>query len=221
VVESGVVDLLMFSINPAFDLAPAGIDVLDYLGEAAMDYEKNRDGERAALYRLCEQKGVGITVMKTLGAGKLLSPKYTPFAGPLTVAQCIHYALTRPAVVSALLGYSSREEVLEALRYLDADEAEKDYSAVIDKYQGDFKGSCVYCNHCLPCPQAINIAEVNKYLDIAVLDEQNVPPSVRSHYQALERHGGDCVACGNCERKCPFSVPVVKNMERAAALFGA
>jgi predicted aldo/keto reductase-like oxidoreductase len=221
IVESGVVDLLMFSINPAFDLAPPGIDVLDYLGEAAIDYEKNRDGERAALYRFCEQREVAITVMKTLGSGKLLSPKYTPFAGPLTVTQCIHYALTRPAVVSALLGYSSRGEVLDALRYLDADEAEKDYSAVIDKYQGDFKGSCVYCNHCLPCPQGINIAEVNKYLDIAVLDEKNVPPGVRSHYRALAKHGGDCVSCGSCEGRCPFSVPVIKNMERAAVLFGA
>jgi predicted aldo/keto reductase-like oxidoreductase len=73
----------------------------------------------------------------------------------------------------------------------------------------------------LPCPQAINIAEVNKYLDIAALDEKNVPPGVRSHYRALEKHGGDCVACGSCEGRCPFSVPVVKNMRKAAALFGA
>jgi predicted aldo/keto reductase-like oxidoreductase len=220
IVESGVVDLLMFSINPAFDMAPAGIDVLDYLGEKAIDYEKNIDPQRAALYRLCEQKGVAITVMKTLGAGKLLSPKYTPFAKPLTVPQCIHYALTRPAVVSVLLGYGSRLEVTEALRYLDADDTEKDYSAVIDKYQGGFKGSCVYCNHCLPCPAGINIAELNKYLDIAVLDEKNIPPSIGSHYKALEKHGSDCIACGSCEKRCPFSVTVVKNMEKAAALFG-
>jgi predicted aldo/keto reductase-like oxidoreductase len=218
-VESGVVDLLMFSINPAFDMAPAGIDVLDYLGEKAIDYKKNIDPQRAALYRLCEQKGVAITVMKTLGAGKLLSPKYTPFASPLTVPQCIHYALTRPAVVSVLLGYGSRLEVEEALRYLDADETEKDYSAVIDKYQGSFKGSCVYCNHCLPCPSGINIAELNKYLDIAVLDEKNIPPSISSHYKALEKHGSDCVACGSCEKRCPFSVEIIQNMKKAAALF--
>ncbi|MDR1107171.1 MAG: aldo/keto reductase [Treponema sp.] len=220
VVETGIVDLLMFSINPAFDMAPGGIDVLDYLGEAAIDYEKNIDSGRAALYRLCERKGVAITVMKTLGAGKLLSPKYTPFAKPLTVPQCIHYALTRPAVVSALVGYSNRREVLEALQYLDADEADKDYSAVIDKYQGDFKGNCVYCNHCLPCPSGINIAEVNKYFDIAVLDEANIPPGVHAHYKALEKHGADCISCGSCEKRCPFSVPVVKNMEKAGMLFG-
>jgi predicted aldo/keto reductase-like oxidoreductase len=216
-VESGVVDLLMFSINPAFDLAPAKTNVLDYLGEAAIDYKMTMDPNRAALYRLCEQRGTAISVMKTLGAGKLLSPKYTPFGKPLTIPQCIHYALTRPAVVSVLLGYSTREEVLEALEYLDADEKEKDYSGVINKYQGDFKGSCVYCNHCLPCPSGINIAEVNKYTDIAVV---SLGHSVQSHYKALDKHGSDCVACGSCEERCPFSVPVIKNMEKAKALFG-
>jgi predicted aldo/keto reductase-like oxidoreductase len=224
IVETGIVDILMFSINPAFDMAPAGTNVLDYLGEAAINYEKNIDPVRADLYRLCEQNSIAITVMKTLGAGKLLSQKYTPFAKPLTVPQCIHYALTRPAVVSALVGYSSREEVLEALRYLDLNETEKDYSAVIDKYQGNFKGSCVYCNHCLPCPAGINIADVNKYLDIAVLtdvpDGKNIPPSIKSHYKALEKHGSDCIACGNCEERCPFSVTFIKNMEKAASLFG-
>lgn len=25
---------------------------------------------------------------------------------------------------------------------------------------------------------------------------------------------------GNCEERCPFSVPVIKNMQKAAALFG-
>jgi predicted aldo/keto reductase-like oxidoreductase len=220
VVESGVVDLLMFSINPAFDMASAGTDVLDYLGDKAMDFEKKLDRNRADLYRLCERKGVAITVMKTLAAGKLLSPKYTPFARPLSAVQCIHYALTRPAVVSVLLGCATREQVLESTGYLSAGDAEKDYSGVIGEYQGSLKGSCVYCNHCLPCPSEINIADVNKYLDIAVLDEKNIPAMTAAHYRALAQHGSDCVACGSCESRCPFSVPVMKNMKKAATLFG-
>jgi predicted aldo/keto reductase-like oxidoreductase len=219
VVETGVVDLLMFSINPAFDMASARVNVLDYLGEAALDFEKSMDKDRAALYRLCEQTGTAITVMKTFGAGKLLSPQYTPFARPLSAAQCIHYALTRPAVVSVLLGCASREQVLEAVEYLSMDDSRKDYSDIIREHQGDFRGNCVYCNHCLPCPAEIDIACVHKYLDIAVLDEKNIPPAIASHYHALEHQASDCAACGSCEERCPFSVPVIKNMEKAAALF--
>jgi predicted aldo/keto reductase-like oxidoreductase len=219
VVQTGLIDLLMFSINPAFDIAAADTYVLDYL-EGKVDIEKRLDPDRAALYRLCEQKGTAITVMKTLGAGKLISAEHTPFGNPLSVTQCIHYALTRPAVVSALVGCATPQQVLEAAGYLDASEEERDYSAVIKDFQGSMKGSCVYCNHCLPCPARIDIACVNKYLDIALLDEKNIPPSVTSHYRSLEHRAAECTACGGCEERCPFSVPVVKNMKKSAALFG-
>ena len=220
VVETGLIDLLMFSINPSYDMTPASADVLEYHHGKAVDYEMKLDGDRAALYRVCEQRGVAITVMKALGGGKLISPEHTPFTRPLTVTQCIHYALTRPAVVSALLGFSSCEQILESLSYLAATEAERDYSEVIKDYQGSLKGSCVYCSHCLPCPASINIASVNKYLDIALLNESSIPPSVASHYRDLEHRASECTACGSCEKRCPFSVPVVRNMEKAAALFG-
>jgi predicted aldo/keto reductase-like oxidoreductase len=219
VVETGLVDLIMFSLNPAFDMASAYTNILDYL-EKDLDFEKQLDPDRAALYRLCEQRGVAITVMKTLGAGKLISAQQSPFAKPLSVNQCIHYALTRPAVVSVLIGCSTREQVLESVSYLDSSEDERDYSAVLREYQGSMKGSCVYCNHCLPCPSQINIASVNKYLDIAVLDEKNIPPSVKSHYRTLEHHASECAACGSCEERCPFSVAVIQNMRKATSLFG-
>ena len=218
VVETGAVDLMMFSINPAYDMASAETYVIGYM-DKALNYEKKLDRDRAALYQLCEQRGVAITVMKTLGAGKLLSREHSPFARPLTVAQCIHYALTRPAVVSALIGCATAEEVREATAYLDKSDDELDYSAVLQDFQGDFRGHCVYCNHCLPCPSGINIANVHKYLDIAMLDEANIPPGTASHYRALDRHASECSSCGSCEERCPFSVPIIENMKKAASLF--
>lgn len=221
VVESGYVDLLMFSINPAFDMAASDTYVLDYMEKGVLDYEKKLDPGRAALYRLCEQRNVAITVMKTLGAGTLLSAEQTPFSRPLSVAQCIHYALTRPAVVSALIGCATAEQVREAVGYLSASEEKRDYSEAIKDFQGSMKGSCMYCNHCLPCPSQINIAAVHKYLDIAVLDPKTIPPIVQSHYRDLEHRAAECVACGSCEERCPFSVQIMENMKKAAALFGA
>lgn len=219
-VESGVIDLLMFSINPAFDLMTDFSDITTMLTNEFSSQTQALDPARAELYRLCESKGVGITVMKTMGAGKLLSAEHTPFAQALTPAQCIHYALTRPAVVSTLIGCQSSAHVLEAVQYLQLSDAEKDYAAVVSSVKHDFKGSCVYCNHCLPCPANINIAMLNKYLDIAVLDEANIPPSIRQHYGALEAHGADCLACGSCEERCPFGVSVIDNMQKAARVFG-
>ena len=54
-VESGLIELLMFSINPAFDMVPGDIDALSYFDT---DYNKNSileiDKKRLDLYRTCE-----------------------------------------------------------------------------------------------------------------------------------------------------------------------
>jgi predicted aldo/keto reductase-like oxidoreductase len=220
VINTGLPDLLLFSINLAFDLYPSDKYVLDEL-DHGLDSTAFRgiDPKRAALYKLCEKKGVGITVMKTLGAGKLLSPEHTPFEKPMTVAQCIHYALTRPAVASVMLGCKTREEVLDSVRYLDMSDNERDYTPILGTLRNDFRGNCVYCSHCQPCPANIDIAAVNKYLDIARLDLENIPPSIHSHYSGLAYGGGACISCGSCETRCPFDVPIIENMAEAARIF--
>ena len=157
--------------------------------------------------------------MKTLGAGKLISPEHTPFAQPMTVNQCLHYALTRPGVASVMLGYQSPQDVEKAMAYLSASQAQRDYTPVLGTLRSDFRGKCVYCGHCQPCPAGIDIAAVNKYLDIARLDPDHVPPSVRAHYMALEHKGSQCLSCGRCQQRCPFGVDVIENMAQAARLF--
>ncbi|MGI6239683.1 MAG: aldo/keto reductase [Christensenellales bacterium] len=220
-INTGLPEMMLFSINPAFDMLPAGEYVFDH-SEKGFGSELFRgiDPKRAELYKLCEQKQVGISVMKTLGAGKLISPEHTPFEKPLTVAQCIHYALSRPAVASVMLGCQTRAEVLDAVSYFNLSDAERDYAEALGSLRNDFRGNCVYCNHCLPCPAEIDIAAVNKYLDIARLDKANVPPMVRAHYQGMNANGKDCIECGSCEERCPFGVPVIENMSEAAQLLG-
>ncbi|MCI9373665.1 MAG: hypothetical protein HFI52_09710 [Lachnospiraceae bacterium] len=46
------------------------------------------------------------------------------------------------------------------------------------------------------------------------------PETVADHYKALEHHALECIACGSCERNCPFAVGVVERMKKAAEVFG-
>ncbi len=156
--------------------------------------------------------------MKAFGAGKLLSKEHTPFEKPITLPQCLHYALSRPAVSSVMAGLKTADEINAAMSYFSATDEEKDYSEIIGTMRNDFKGNCVYCSHCQPCPQEIDIAAVNKYLDIARLDKNNVPPSVRSHYMSLAHRGDECISCGSCENRCPFGVEIIENMKEAETL---
>ena len=216
--ETGVIELLMFSINPAFDMTPAGTDVLDTFETLAQQQYVTIDPARAGLYQYCEQQGIAVTTMKTLGGGRLLSAEQSPFKEPMTVAQCIHYALTRPSVVSAMVGCQSVAHIEEAVNYLNTTSEQRDYTDIIRHYRGELTGQCVYCNHCQPCPVDIDIATVHKYLDIALLDKNNIPPSIVQHYKTLPASGADCIACGNCEEKCPFAVPIIENMKDADEL---
>ena len=220
-INTGVPEVMLFSINPAFDMLPSTEYVFDHIetGLGANLY-RGLDPERAELYKLCSQKQIGITVMKTLGAGKLLNAEHSPFSTPLTVQQCIHYALARPAVGSVLPGCRTPEEVMDVMRYLEMDDSQRDYSEVLGSVRNDFRGSCVYCSHCQPCPAGIDIAAVNKYLDVAHLDDANIPQTIRLHYSSLPHGGDECLDCGACEDRCPFGVPVASNMKEAAKLLG-
>jgi predicted aldo/keto reductase-like oxidoreductase len=221
-VQSGQIDVLMFSLNPSFDLLPELTQI-----EALFERKTYEQGASAGinpvrqqLYETCAQRGVGITVMKTLSAGQLLYAEASPFGAPLTVAQCEHYALTRPGVVSTLIGCVSGEQVRQALEYEVLSDQEKDYTAVLagsQRYAAT--GACMYCNHCLPCPQQIDIAAVHKYYDLAK-NLSEMPATISGHYLALHAYASDCIECGDCEERCPFDVAVAENMVKAAALFG-
>ena len=217
---SGEIEMILFSLNPAFDLLPATEDMNELFRK---DYQQDLYGiapERAELYQLCEREGVGITVMKGYGGGRLFSAENSPFGVALTPVQCLHYALTRPAVASVLAGLSTIEEVEEALAYETATEQEKDYASVLASAPHHaYSGQCTYCGHCAPCPVHIDIAMVNKLYDLAAMQEE-VPDTVRAHYENLSSNASDCISCKACEERCPFGVPIVERMVKVRELLG-
>mgnify|MGYP000001764922 CR=1 FL=1 len=219
-VESGIVEMLLFSVNPAFDMLPATENIDDYFEEQYDASLGGIDSQRAELYQLCESKGVGITVMKGYAGGRLLDAAHSPFGVALTPAQCIHYALTRPAVASIMVGCDTPEQVCQAIAYETATQEERDYATVLANAPlHAYSGQCTYCGHCKPCPKDIDIAMVNKLYDLAAMQPQ-VPQSIQAHYQDLEHPASECIACGGCETRCPFHVNIVQRMRQAAQLLG-
>ena len=219
-VLSGEIEMLLFSINPAFDLMPPTENIDDYFAEKYDASLAGMEPERAELYNLCEQHDIGITVMKGFSGGRLFQADASPFGVAMTPIQCIHYCLTRPAVSSILAGFSAVSHVTDAVAYETAGEEEKDYGSVLASAPHHAYGKrCMYCNHCKPCPSDIDIAMVNKLYDLATMQKE-VPASVKAHYEALEKNASDCISCGGCETRCPFGVPVVERMAKVRELFG-
>lgn len=220
-VQSGLIDVLMFSVNPCYDLQPANEDC--YALWDGKNYDRqlvNMDPEREALYETCSRLGVAITVMKAFGGGDLLDEELSPAGKALTVNQCLHYALTRPGVTAVMSGAHTVDELEKCLEYITAADVEKDYAAAFAALPKiSWEGHCMYCGHCAPCPQGIDVAAVTKFLNLTKA-QNSVPETVREHYAALRHHAGECVKCGACEKRCPFKVTVIQNMQEAVKVFG-
>jgi predicted aldo/keto reductase-like oxidoreductase len=212
-VETGLFDAMMFSLNPAMDLMPPEATLDDLFGEklaaktaSAADFSP----ERLALYRMCEAAKTGIVVMQGYGAGHLLKqPGMTP-------EKAIHYALTRPGVVTMAAGCRSVAEVEAAARYCEAADGERDYTDFVRQARWNGAGACMYCNHCLPCPQGIDVAAVTPLLH----RHEEGDAGAREEYRRLSANGGDCAACGDCAGRCPFGVDSAGNMARAHERMG-
>ena len=203
-VESNSIEVLMFSVNPCYDYA---------------NHLTNMDPERQKLYETCQRMGVGITVMKCFGGGDLLNAELSPAGAALTVNQCISYALSRPAVACVLAGAHSVEQLQESINYENASESERDYALALASFPKiSWKGHCMYCSHCEPCPKKIDIASVTKFLNLAQAGEK-IPETVREHYAVLEHHASECIKCGACEKRCPFGVAIRENMTKAQEVF--
>lgn len=220
-VKTGLIDVLMFSVNAAYDMQPPNEDVEQLWNpENYKNQLINIDPERQSLYELCERENVAIDVMKAFGGGDMLKSELSPFGAAFNEYQCIEYCLTRPGVVSVMAGCRSIEEMKKTASYYDASKEERDYSSVLSKMEKfKFYGNCMYCGHCAPCTVGINVADVNKYLNLT-LAKGDIPETVENHYKLLEHHAGECIECGKCEKNCPFQVEIIEKMKKAKDIFG-
>lgn len=203
VIDMNIIDMLMFSINPAYDYRHG-------------EYAIGDTNERLELYRRLEKEGIAISVMKAFSGGQLLDQEKSPFHKALTEIQCIQYALDKPAVVTVLPGIRNQSDLDKVLAYEKASLEEKDYSIISTFKEVQHIGTCVYCKHCHPCPGGLDIALINKYYDLALLGDE----LAKDHYHHLQKKASHCIQCGHCNHRCPFHVQQMERMKVIEDYFG-
>lgn len=131
--KSGLVEVIMFSLNPAFDLLPSGVNPWD---DASFEnIPASIDPVRVELYDYCAQHNIAITAMKAFGSGggRLLDAEKSPLKIALTPTQCLSYALSKPCIATVVCGASNIDELKADLYYNHATEEEKDFRSVLGK----------------------------------------------------------------------------------------
>ena len=200
--DTGMIDMFMFSINPAYDFEKG-------------TYAYGSLDDRSALYQEAQRLGVGISVMKPFAGGQMLDAQRSPIGMALSRYGCMQYALDRPAVLTVLPGVGGINDVKDVLGFSDAPQSERDYSALSHATPSQAMGRCVYCNHCAPCPMGIDIGLVNKYYDLALVGDERAV----GHYRNLTTNALSCIECGHCEERCPFHVKQMARMSEIREYF--
>jgi predicted aldo/keto reductase-like oxidoreductase len=196
-VESGLIDVLMFPVNL---------------------YQHPGDPARAALLETCAAHEVGVVAMKPYYGGRLVATEGRPTG--ITPAQCLHYGLSQP-VATAVPGARNVDEMRQTLRYIDASVEEKRSTPLHEELKNWLRGQCVWCQHCLPCPQEIDIPfviycleYVEFYSGTRASEQYN-----RELYASLPAKASECIECEVCLERCPFDVDIIAKMHRAAEVF--
>ncbi|WRS26622.1 aldo/keto reductase [Oscillospiraceae bacterium MB08-C2-2] len=162
------------------------------------------------LVALCEEHGMGFIAMKAL-CGGLLTNARTAFA-----------YLRRFQAVVPIWGIQRMEELEEILE-LDANPPvyDAEIQALVAKEREELSGDfCRGCGYCLPCPVEIpiNMAARMTFL----LHRSPYLRFLTPAWQKEMAHIEDCIECGSCASKCPYSLntpQLLKTMHKQYVAF--
>lgn len=152
-------------------------------------------------FKKAHEKGIGIIVMKPLAGGAL---------DDATLA--IKYILSKEYIDVAIPGMDSIKQVKENVDVLnDLDLTEEDKEK-IDNIRATLGGKfCRRCEYCLPCPLGVNIPQ--NFLLEGYYTRYNLKEWSKERYDSLEGKASKCIACGKCETKCPYELPIIEMLK--------
>lgn len=198
--------------------------------------------EQATLEGLeyARSKGVDVIVMEPLKGGRL-TDKVPPGVKEIwdraaetgavpadrTPAEwAFKWVCAQKGVSMVLSGMSTTEQMNENIAIFSKDdirEISEGEQAIIDEvtaeYKSKIKYGCTGCEYCMPCPQKLDIPGIIEYLNNWYAYDKT--ENTRFEYANwLTAFASDCVACGQCEEKCPQGLKITDIMKDAAEQFG-
>jgi len=169
-----------------------------------------------------QKKDVGVVVMKPMSGGAFfrLSAEQEDSMPTITPEETLRFVLLNQDVDVALSGFKQLDEVPQNMAVLDNLKplSEEDRARLIKFGEDIGQVYCRGCTYCMPCTVEIDIPAV-----LAILDHSErfsyEWPTHRRKYAELEVKPTECAECGECEERCPFDVPIMERLKKAAEKF--
>ena len=157
----------------------------------------------------CVEKNIGFICMKPLAGGAIED-----------AALALRYICMNPDVTVVIPGMYTLEEVEQNIKAVcDNSPLREDEKAGISEIRKMLGTNfCRRCNYCAPC--SVGIAIPNVFLFEGYLSRYDLGTWARDRYGSMKVKAGACIACGVCETRCPYQLPIRDMMKRCAEKFG-
>ncbi len=181
---------------------------------------------RQAALDTAEARKIGVVTMNPLGGGLIPqnAERFDFLRGPedkSVVEAALRFNVSQPAVTCALVGFSNKSEVDQAVEAVenftpyDASHIKAVRQNILDK----FDGLCTGCQYCLPCPAGIHIPAMMDTYNLRILEGENPEPllgRLKWHWSVDPQTASACTNCGLCEKRCTQHLPIRERMKYIA-----
>ncbi|MBP2634609.1 MAG: Aldo/keto reductase family protein [Firmicutes bacterium] len=156
------------------------------------------------LFPLARTQDVGMIVMKPLGGGLIDQ-----------VDLALRFVLQEDGVV-AIPGMDRVEHVSENLaasrnfKLLTPEENDK-LAALAAELGSNF---CRRCGYCMPCAAGIDIPQM--FIFYLQYTRYGLKTAIPERYKGQAVKASACIECGECEERCPYSLPIRERMKQVA-----
>jgi predicted aldo/keto reductase-like oxidoreductase len=186
------------------------------------------------------KKGLGIVVMEPIRGG-LLGKDLTGISEIWQKAKVQHtpagwalrWVWNHPEVTVVLSGMSTPEQVRQNVALAESglpDSLKKTELSLFGEVRKEFEKRivipCTGCKYCVPCPHGVSIPECFEYYNRGHMYEdeeqtrQIYSMFLGGFFDGTPRYASLCQECGECEEKCPQSLPIRENLKKVVEYFG-
>lgn len=162
----------------------------------------------AELLERINRNGLGSIIMKPLAGGAFRQP-----------VAALKFILGHN-VSTVIPGMDSLEQVEMNLKAVETGTTltEAEISSLEADARTLGKTFCRRCEYCQPCPAGIEISTV--FLLDGYYERYGLPDWGRKRYRGLAIKADACQDCGQCEEKCPYSLPIRQLLAKAHSHLG-
>ncbi|MFP3041360.1 aldo/keto reductase [Treponema primitia] len=182
--------------------------------------------------KLAGDKGTGLVIMEPLRGGSLASPPaqvkaiYDEFPIKRSAVEwAFRHMINYPQVSTILSGVTTLEQIKENIEIFSkpdalpnclGNEEKAILTRVKAKYESMASIPCTACEYCLPCPQGVKIPDTFAKYNNGVMFGTFEPVKRQYYFSTRDKQDASlCVACGECETKCPQHIEIPKQLKIA------